>query len=110
MTKLAREATTLAIVATDATLTQAQLTRLAIAAHDGMARAIVPSHTQFDGDIVFAVSTGAGPAPPPLDMVALGPCRRHLPVPRDCARGLSGQPARAHDASPLARRCIRPLD
>ncbi|NBB97815.1 MAG: peptidase T4 [Alphaproteobacteria bacterium] len=72
VTKLAREATTLAIVATDATLTQAQLTRLAIAAHDGMARAIVPSHTQFDGDIVFAVSTGAGAAATPPDMVALG--------------------------------------
>lgn len=72
VTKLAREATTIAIVATDARLTQAQLTRLAAAAHDGMARAIVPSHTQFDGDLVFAVSTGAGPEATPLDMVALG--------------------------------------
>jgi len=72
VTKLAREATTLAIVATDAALTQAQLTRMAIAAHDGMARAIVPSHTQFDGDIVFAVSTGTGPAASARDMVALG--------------------------------------
>lgn len=72
VTKLDRQATTLAIVATDATLTQAQLTRLAVAAHDGMARAIVPSHTLFDGDIVFAVSTGAGPAPSDLDQAALG--------------------------------------
>lgn len=72
VTKLAREATTLAIVATDARLTQAQLTRLAIAAHDGMARAIVPSHTPFDGDIVFAVSTDTGPLATALDMVALG--------------------------------------
>ena len=72
ITKLAREATTLAIVATDATLTQTQLTRLAIAAHDGMARAVVPSHTPFDGDIVFAVSTGAGPSATALDMVGLG--------------------------------------
>ncbi|MDZ4135948.1 MAG: P1 family peptidase, partial [Paracoccaceae bacterium] len=53
------EATTLAIVATDAVLTQAQAQRMATAAHDGMARAIVPSHTPFDGDLVFAVSTGA---------------------------------------------------
>lgn len=60
LTKLAREATTLAIVATDAALDQAQLTRMAIAAHDGIARAIVPAHTPFDGDIVFAVSTGTG--------------------------------------------------
>jgi len=53
------EATTIAIVATDAALTQAQAQRLAVAAHDGMARAIVPSHTPFDGDLVFAAATGA---------------------------------------------------
>jgi len=53
--------TTLAIVATDAALTQAQATRLAVAAHDGMARAILPSHTPFDGDLVFAAATGAKP-------------------------------------------------
>ncbi len=58
LTKLSRTATTLAIVATDATLDQSQLTRMAVAAHDGIARAIVPSHTLFDGDIVFAVSSG----------------------------------------------------
>lgn len=52
------EATTIAIVATDAALDKAALTRLAVAAHDGLARAIVPSHTPFDGDLVFAVSTG----------------------------------------------------
>lgn len=52
------EATTIAIVATDAALDKAGLTRLATAAHDGMARAIVPSHTPYDGDLVFAVSTG----------------------------------------------------
>lgn len=52
-------ATTIAIVATDAALTQAQATRMAVAAHDGMARAIVPSHTPHDGDLVFAVATGA---------------------------------------------------
>jgi len=61
LTKLAREATTIAIVATDAALDQAQLTRMAIAAHDGIARAIVPSHTPFDGDLVFAISTGTKP-------------------------------------------------
>ena len=51
--------TTIAIVATDAALTQAQATRMAIAAHDGMARAIWPSHTPMDGDLVFAAATGA---------------------------------------------------
>ncbi|WP_371169986.1 P1 family peptidase [Aliiroseovarius sp. 2305UL8-7] len=57
------ENTTIAIVATDADLTQAQATRLATAAHDGMARAIHPSHTPFDGDLVFAAATGAKPLP-----------------------------------------------
>ena len=55
------EATTIAIVATDATLTQAETLRMATAAHDGMARAIVPSHTPFDGDLVFAAATGTRP-------------------------------------------------
>lgn len=59
--KRLNQATTIAIVATDAALSQAQAQRMAIAAHDGMARAIVPSHTPFDGDLVFAVSTGARP-------------------------------------------------
>ncbi|MFN3969998.1 MAG: P1 family peptidase [Gemmobacter sp.] len=67
------EATTLAIVATDAALTQAQAQRMAVAAHDGMARALVPSHTPLDGDLVFAASTGARPLSDPLtDTFALG--------------------------------------
>jgi len=49
--------TTIAIVATDAPMSVGQLKRLAVAAHDGIARAIVPAHTLFDGDLVFAVST-----------------------------------------------------
>ncbi|TPW31264.1 P1 family peptidase [Pararhizobium mangrovi] len=53
--------TTIAIVATDAALTKAGAQRMATAAHDGMARAIVPSHTFFDGDLVFAAATGAKP-------------------------------------------------
>ncbi|MBV0891903.1 P1 family peptidase [Paracoccus sp. Z118] len=56
--KRAGEATTIAIVATDAALDKAGLTRMATAAHAGLARAIVPSHTPFDGDLVFAASTG----------------------------------------------------
>ncbi|EAQ03187.1 peptidase, T4 family protein [Pseudooceanicola batsensis HTCC2597] len=50
--------TTIGIVATDAALTQAQCTRLATAAHDGFARALVPSHTPLDGDLIFAAATG----------------------------------------------------
>lgn len=58
------EATTIAIVATDAGLDKAGLTRMAVGAHDGLARAILPSHTPFDGDLVFALSTGRRPADP----------------------------------------------
>lgn len=52
-----RENTTIAIVATDATLTKAQCQRMAVAAHDGIGRATVPAHTPHDGDLVFALST-----------------------------------------------------
>jgi len=54
--------TTIAIIATDAALSKAQLKRLAVAAQDGIARAMSPSHALVDGDIVFAVSTGEKPA------------------------------------------------
>ncbi|MGQ0565450.1 MAG: P1 family peptidase [Gemmobacter sp.] len=67
------EATTIAIVATDAALSQAQALRMATAAQDGMARALVPSHTPLDGDLVFAAATGARPLADPLaDTFALG--------------------------------------
>ena len=67
------EATTIAIVATDATLTKTQAHRMAVAAHDGMARALVPSHTPLDGDLVFSVATGAKPLSDPLtDTFQLG--------------------------------------
>lgn len=50
--------TTIAVIATDVRLTKAECKRLAIAAHDGFARAIWPCHTPGDGDLVFALSTG----------------------------------------------------
>ncbi len=59
--------TTIAIVATDATLDQAQCTRLATAAHDGIARALAPSHTPMDGDLVFALGAGQRAARNPDD-------------------------------------------
>ncbi len=57
--------TTLAVVATNVTLDKAQAKRVAIMAHDGMARAIRPIHTPFDGDVVFALSTTRLPLPEP---------------------------------------------
>ena len=53
-----RENTTIAIVATDAALTRIELKRVAIMAADGFARALRPVHAPFDGDLVFAVTTG----------------------------------------------------
>lgn len=50
--------TTIAIVATDGRIDKSQATRMAIAAHDGIARALVPAHTPLDGDLVFAASSG----------------------------------------------------
>lgn len=58
--------TTLAVVATDVPLTKTQAHRLAVVAHDGMARAIQPVHTSYDGDTVFVVST-ADPGGPEAD-------------------------------------------
>ncbi|SPM31398.1 L-aminopeptidase/D-esterase, partial [Mycobacterium terramassiliense] len=51
--------TTIAVVATDAALSAAACRRVAIAAHDGLARTIRPAHTPLDGDTVFALATGA---------------------------------------------------
>lgn len=65
-----RANTTIAIVATDAELTKAQCQRMATVAHDGFARAIVPSHMPGDGDLVFGVSTGARPLTVPDLMLA----------------------------------------
>jgi L-aminopeptidase/D-esterase-like protein len=50
--------TTIAVVATTAQLTKAEASRVATLAQDGMARAISPIHSQWDGDTVFCLSTG----------------------------------------------------
>ena len=61
--------TTIGAVATNAKLTKAQARRLAMSAHDGLARAVRPAHTTLDGDTLFALATGTEPAPP--DMLLL---------------------------------------
>jgi L-aminopeptidase/D-esterase-like protein len=50
--------TTIGVVATDASLSKAQATKVAQMAQDGVARAIYPAHTMFDGDTIFGLSTG----------------------------------------------------
>ena len=59
--------TTIAVVATDAALSKAACHRVAVAAQDGLARAIRPAHTPLDGDTVFALATGAVTVPPDPD-------------------------------------------
>jgi L-aminopeptidase/D-esterase-like protein len=69
--------TTIAIVATDAALSKAECHRLAVAAHDGIARAVVPAHTPEDGDLVFGVATGTRPAPAPGERWLIGHAAAH---------------------------------
>src|SRR6516165_5693758 len=64
--------TTIAVVATDAALDKGGCRRLAIMAQDGLARAIRPVHTPFDGDTVFVLATGAGPPVEPAALTRLG--------------------------------------
>ncbi|MEZ4637430.1 MAG: P1 family peptidase [Caldilineaceae bacterium] len=59
---VSRSNTTLAVVATNARLSKAGATQVARMAHDGLARTIRPIHTSFDGDTVFALSTGEADA------------------------------------------------
>jgi L-aminopeptidase/D-esterase-like protein len=77
--KMAKLNTTLVIVATDAVLTKAECTVLAGVAQDGVARAVRPTHTMFDGDLVFALATGTRPLElDTTDAYASGPSRAAL--------------------------------
>jgi L-aminopeptidase/D-esterase-like protein len=69
---LAGANTTIAVVATDAPLDKNACRRLAIMAQDGLTRAIRPAHTPFDGDTVFALSTGTGATVTPDRLTRLG--------------------------------------
>ena len=69
---MAGQATTIGVVATDASLTKAACAKLADVAHDGIARAVNPVHTAYDGDTLFAIATRQRPEPTaPLDVVEL---------------------------------------
>lgn len=80
--------TTLVVVATDAMLDKAQARRLAIMAHDGLARAIRPAHTPMDGDSLFVLATGRQPLDrPAADLARLGTAAADC-VSRAIARGV----------------------
>jgi D-aminopeptidase len=82
------QATTIALIATDAILTKAQCHRLAVMAQTGCARAIYPVHTPLDGDIVFAAATGRTPLPDPLfALTTLGAVAANV-LARAIARGV----------------------
>jgi L-aminopeptidase/D-esterase-like protein len=80
--------TTIGLVATDATLTKAECKRLAIMAHDGLARAIRPAHAPVDGDTLFAAATGRNnTAADPIVLTELGLAAADC-VARAIARGV----------------------
>jgi L-aminopeptidase/D-esterase-like protein len=64
--------TTLVVVAVGERLTRAQAQRVAIMAQDGIARAVRPAHTPYDGDTVFVLSTGDGHPPGPAEVARIG--------------------------------------
>jgi L-aminopeptidase/D-esterase-like protein len=82
------ENTTIAMVATDATLTKAQAKQFAVMAQDGLARAIYPAHTTLDGDTVFAAATCRRPlGDPVLELAEIGALVANV-LARAIARGV----------------------
>jgi len=74
LNEMTRKNTSLAVIAIDAALTHSQCQRIAVMAQDGLARAIRPIHTPFDGDIVYVMSCGQKPLtePAPVSVSHLG--------------------------------------
>jgi len=98
--------TTIGIVATDIDLSKAELKRLALAAHDGFARAIYPSHLPYDGDLIFAISTREKPKPQnPISLSALSSAAANC-VARAIARGVFHAHPEIGDTKPTARQMI----
>ena len=89
---LAGTNTTIGVVATDAVITKAQAHRLAVAAHDGLARSINPVHTMSDGDTLFSLGTGrAGKTPGMMVLATMAAEATALATARAawCARALT---------------------
>ena len=89
---------TIGVVATNARLSREQAYRLAVTAHDGLARAIRPTHTLVDGDVFFSLATGATEAA--VDLITLGALaaravERAIVRAVTEARGLGGVPSLA---------------
>jgi D-aminopeptidase len=96
--------TTIAIVATDARLTKAQMKRVAIMAQDGIALALRPAHAPMDGDIVFAATTSrATPAPDARDLAEIGMLAAEC-LARAIARGVFEATPTPNSATPPSWR------
>ncbi|MGL1921889.1 MAG: P1 family peptidase [Hyphomicrobiales bacterium] len=92
--------TTIAVIATDACLTTSQAKRLAVASHDGFARAIYPSHTPLDGDLIFALATGkSGVTPDVSQQIDLGAIAANT-MSRAIARGIYAARKAENDVLP----------
>ncbi|GGK31391.1 P1 family peptidase [Salinarimonas ramus] len=97
--------TTIALVATDATLTKPQARRVAVQANDGLARALRITHAPFDGDTVFCAATGRRPlgAMPAADLTEIG-CVAADVLARAVARGVYEATALPFPETPPAWR------
>ena len=81
--------TCIGVVATDAPLTRAQAKRLAMMAHDGLARCIRPIHTPFDGDAIFVISVAETGVSDAVAVAEIGTLAADL-VMRAVRRGVFG--------------------
>lgn len=99
----ASENTTIAIVATDARLDKVQCHRVAVMAHDGMARALRPTHAPMDGDVVFAAATALAGAASLRDLTEIGLVAADC-LARAIARAVYEATALPFDGSPPAWR------
>jgi len=101
--------TTIGVVATDLPLDKAGATRLALAAHDGLAMAVRPAHTAYDGDTFFAMSTATAqprvwPVPPSITWAAADVVAQAIRRAVRLARGAGGVAGLADDSGPPSRR------
>jgi L-aminopeptidase/D-esterase-like protein len=94
--------TTIGVVATNAALTKSQARKVAQMAHDGLARAVSPVHTMWDGDTIFALSYGRPRVSADPNVVGVMAARAVALAVREAAlraEGLGGLPGAADDAA-----------
>lgn len=98
--------TTIGIIATDAVLTKSEAKRMAIAAHDGIARAIYPAHTPMDGDLVFGIASGnSGITPNTQDWADISSHAANVSS-RAIARGVYDATKQSNDLFPVYKEAF----